>query len=371
LIRQREAALPLSDARDVLLRVLLDGVPVYGALEAEVSTTGRRAAGWFHVRLALGADTGLTAAVLSGIGDATVEVQIGLRPAGSGGAWTSLITGPLDQITLDPIQGTAQLTGRDFSALFIDSLTAETFANRTSSEIVATLAVRRGLQAQVTPTQTPVGRYYQLGHDTSSLHQSSAVVTEWDLLQRLALAEGFELMVTGTTLVFSPPVASLVPIVWQASPGNSDLLDLQLERSLSLARDIAVTVQSWNAKQARMITQTVRASASGATSSSATPGLHTTNYVLVRPNMTPDQAQALAVQTLADLSRHERVALATMPGELVLAPGSSVLLTGTGTAFDQLYVVDEIQRRVSARDGFTQTVRAVNAPAMTIGSAAA
>jgi hypothetical protein len=87
--------------------------------------------------------------------------------------------------------------------------------------------------------------------------------------------------------------------------------------------------------------------------------------------MTPDQAQALAVQTLADLSRHELVAQATMPGELVLAPGSSVLLTGTGTAFDQLYVVDEIQRRVSARDGFTQTVRAVNAPSMTSGSAAA
>jgi phage protein D len=363
--------LPLSDARDIRLRILLDGVPVDGALEAEVGTTGRRAAGWFHVRLALGADANLTAAALGAIDAATIEVQIGLGPAGTGGAWTSLITGPLDDITLDPIQGTVQLTGRDFGALFIDSLTAETFANQTSSEIAETLAQRRGLQPQVTPTQTPVGRYYQLGHDTSSLYQSSAVVTEWDLLQRLALAEGFELMVTGTTLIFGPPVASLVPVVWQASPGLSDLLDLRLERSLSLARDIAVTVQSWNAKQARMITQTVRASASGTTSSSATPGLSTTNYVLVRPNMTPDQAQSLATQTLADLSRHECVAQATMPGELLLTPGSSVLLTGTGTAFDQLYVVDEIQRRVSARDGFTQTVRAVNAPATTSWSAAA
>jgi phage protein D len=363
--------LPLSDTRDIRLRILLDGIPVDGAVEAEVGTTGRRAAGWFHARLALGAEGNLTAAVLGATHAATIEVQIGVGLAGAGGAWTSLITGPLDDITIDPIRGTAQLTGRDFSALFIDSLTAETFANQTSSEIVQTLALRRGLQPQVMPTRTPVGRYYQLGHDTSSLYQSSAVVTEWDLLQRLALAEGFELMVTGSMLVFGPPVASLVPVVWQASPGQSDLLDLRLERSLSLARDIAVTVQSWNAKQARMITQTARRSANGIASSRTAPGLHTTNYVLVRPNMTPDQAQTLATQTLADLSRHERVAHATMPGEVELAPGSSVLLTGTGTAFDQLYVVDEILRRVSARDGFTQTVRAVNAPAAAIGSSAA
>jgi hypothetical protein len=70
----------------------------------------------------------------------------------------------------------------------------------------------------------------------------------------------------------------------------------------------------------------------------------------------------LAIQTLADLSRHERVITVTMPGELDLAPRSPVLLQGTNTAFDQIYAVDEITRRVSTRDGFVQTVRAVNTP---------
>jgi len=37
-----------------------------------------------------------------------------------------------------------------------------------------------------------------------------------------------------------------------------------------------------------------------------------------------------------------------------------VLLQGTSSEFDQTYAVDEITRRVSARDGFVQTVRAVN-----------
>jgi hypothetical protein len=51
-----------------------------------------------------------------------------------------------------------------------------------------------------------------------------------------------------------------------------------------------------------------------------------------------------------------------MPGELDLVPRSIVLLQGTNTAFDQTYAVDEITRRVSTRDGFVQTVRAVNTP---------
>jgi hypothetical protein len=149
-------------------------------------------------------------------------------------------------------------------------------------------------------------------------------------------------------------------------PGGSaasTLTTLHMERSLALARDIVVTVQSWNSRQAQRITQTVRSSALGAVATRSGAGSATaTTYVLVRPNLTPQQAMTLATQTLSDLSRHERVVTATMPGELDLAPRSLVLLQGTNTDFDQTYAVDEIIRRVSARDGFMQTVRAVNTP---------
>jgi hypothetical protein len=361
-MRRQEAALPSNDTRALGLRILLDGIPVSGAMEAEVGTTARRAAGWFHVQLSLGADAALTAAILSTITDATIEVQVSLD---GGDSWTSLITGPLDDIALDPLQGIAHLTGRDYAALFIDSVNAESFANQTASEIVETLALRRGLLPVVTSTMTPIGRYYQLGHDTLSLHRSSGIVTEWDLLQMLALAENFELSLSGNTLLFGPPTPALVPTSWQLSA----LLDLKLERSLAFARDLSVTVQSWNAKQARMISQTVQAHGDNKMTTAAGPRLAASNYVLVRPNMTPDQAQALGVQTLADLNRHERVAHATMSGELLLVPGSTVLLTGTNTEFDELYVAEEIERRISLRDGFTQTVRAVNAPISTTGGA--
>ncbi len=359
----------LGTARGVFLQFALGGSSVAGVIEAEVCTTDHQAAGWFRVVLALGADPVATPAALSSMTQARAQILVGLALPGlpaAAATWQSLMTGTVDAITLDMTDGTAHLTGRDFTGLFIDTLSAETFSNNTSSEIAQTLALRHGLTPLVSATSTPIGRYYQDGHDLSSLHQASKTVTEWDLLSGLAEVEGFNVFVQDSSLYFAPPAADGLPTVWQWMPGGtaaSSLTTLQMERSLALARDIVVTVQSWNSRQAQMITQTVRSSALGAVTATNTTGSGlATTYVLVRPNLTPQQAMTLATQTLSDLSRHERVITATMPGELDLAPRSLVLLQGTNTEFDQTYAVDEITRRVSARDGFVQTVRAVNTP---------
>jgi len=357
----------LGTARGVFLQLALNGRRVAGVTEAEVCTSDHQAAGWFRVVIALGADPVTTPATLGSMTQATAEILVGLALPGlpaAAATWQSLMTGPVDAITLDMTGGTAHLTGRDFTSLFIDTLSAETFSNNTSSEIVQTLALRHGLTPVVTATTTPIGRYYQEGHDLSTLHQFSKSVTEWDLLSGLAEREGFDVYVQNSSLCFAPPAPDGLPTVWQWMPGGgaaSTLTALQMERSLALARDIVVTVQSWNSRQAQMITQTVRSSAQGAVSASGAARAATaTTYALVRPNLTPQQAMTLAVQTLSDLSRHERVITAVMPGELDLAPRSLVLLQGTSSEFDQTYAVDEITRRVSARDGFVQTVRAVN-----------
>jgi len=364
--------LPLSEfgqARSVYLKLLLNGAEVAGVIEAEVGTSDHQIAGWFRATLALGADATVTAASLSLMTEAMAEIRVGLAAAGLpplAALWQSLISGTIDTITIDMTAGTAQLTGRDFSALFIDTLTAESFANRTASEIAQTLALRHGLDPVVTATQTPTGRYYQDGHDLFSLYQSNATVTEWDLLNALAEAEGFDLFVQNKSLFFAPPLEQVLPALWQWMPGGlsgTTMSTLRLERSLALARDIIVTVQSWNSREARMVTQTVRASALGTVHrTAAATGGNAATYVLIRPNLSAEQAMTLATNTLADLSRHERVIVATMPGELDLAPRSLVTLEGTATDFDQTYMVDEIVRRISARSGFMQTVRCVNTP---------
>lgn len=364
--------MPLSElgqARSVYLKLLLNDAEVAGVMEAEIGISDHQIAGWFRATLALGADAAVTAASLSVMTQAVAEIRVGLAAAGlppAAALWQSLIAGTVDTISIDMAAGTVQLTGRDFSALFIDTLTAESFANRTASEIAQTLAVRHGLDPIVTATDTPAGRYYQDGHDLFSLYQSNAVLTEWDLLNALAEAEGFDLFVQNKSLVFAPPLGQTRPALWQWMPGGlagTTMSTLRLERSLALARDIVVTVQSWSSREARMVTQTVRASALGTIHRTTAPaGGNAATYVLIRPNLSAEQAMTLATHTLADLSRHERVILASMPGDLDLAPRSLVTLEGTATDFDQTYVVDEIVRSVSLRGGFTQVVRCVNTP---------
>lgn len=359
----------LGQSRSIYLQLIVDGKDVSGAQEAEICTSNHQIAGWFRLLLALGRDPAFSAATFSTLTDAIAEIRVGIAPAGLPGAaatWQSLITGPVDEIAIDMVAGTVQITGRDFSAFLIDSLTAESFPNQTASEIAQTLAIRHGLTPAVTPTATPAGRYYQNGHTVFSLYQSSGTITEWDLLCALAEAEGYDLFVQDRSLIFAPPLSEALPAVWQWMPGGlgvTTMTSLRMERSLALARDIAVTVQSWNSRQQTMITQTVHASASGTVRHGTTSRTTTaSNYVLLRPNLTGEQAMTLATQTLADLSRHERVIVASMPGELMLAPRSIVFLQGTQTDFDQTYVVDEILRRVSPQEGFVQTVRAVNTP---------
>lgn len=340
--------MPTSSLRAPRLSVLVNGSSLTGAIAAEVSSNSHYAADRFRVRTALQADD----PTIWTQSDMLVEVRMGL-----GGTWTSLITGGVDRLDIDPLQGVVELEGRDLTAGFIEARTQETFANRTSSEIATILAGRQGLTADVAATSTPVGRYYQSEHDRITLNQFSRATTEWDLLVFLAQHEGFDVWVDGTTLHFQPQVtadqeaAVLTP---------NDCLDLRLERSLTLARDIEVVVKSWNTRQQTAFTETARSAGKGGTASGAATAGKVQRYVYVRPNLTPQDALQLAQRILGELSRHERVVRATLPGELTLTPRSLVRLAGTGTDFDQTYYVAEIDRRLSVERGFTQTVRAKN-----------
>jgi phage protein D len=365
-------ALPANSfgpARSVYVQLLLDGVEIAGVETAEVGTSNHQISGWFRVDLALGKSAAMSAADFSSMTEAVAEVRVGLAISGlppAAALWQSLIIGPVDDLSINMNEGTVEISGRDLSALLIDSLTAETFSNQTASEIAQTLALRHGLTPIITTTSTPVGRYYQDGHALSSLYQSSTTVTEWDLLCALAQTEGYDLLIENQNLIFAPPLAETLPAVWQWQPGGnatSTMTTLRMQRSLALARDIVVTVQSWNSRQQGMISQSVRSSANGLTHATAeNTQTKATTYVLIQPNLSAQDAVALATQTLLDLSRHERVIIAQMPGELILAPRSLVSLQGTQTEFDQTYIVDEIVRRISRQGGFVQTVRAVNTP---------
>lgn len=343
------------------VQVLANGVPVAGVRNAYVTSCGYYAADQFSVSLALGADPTWTASEWSAQSSVMLEVQIGFVTDGaSEGAvgWASLIIGMVDSIEIDLPGQVVGVRGRDLTATLISARTQETFANQTSSEIATTLALRNYLAPQVTATTTLVGNYYELEHDRLTLNQFSRATTEWDLLVFLAHQEGFDVFVQGQSLYFQPANLSTQPTVLRANStagGPANVTELRLERSLALG-NVEVTVKSWNSRQQSAYAQT----ASSASLAGAGSG-PTQSYVVIQPNLLADQAQSLAQNWLTTLTQHELVVTAVMPGELSLNPRGIVAIEGTGTAFDQNYVIDTIDRRVSFGGGFVQHVRAKSA----------
>ena len=332
------------------LRVLVNGVAAPNPVVADIVSNNHYAADTFRVTLALGSTSpGPWCAVR----DMSIDIQVSLD---AGSTWTSLLQGSVDAVEFAPLAGTVRLVGRDRTAALIEARTQETFANQTASDIASLLAARHSLAADVAPTSSLVGRYWQLEHDRTTLDQFGQATTEWDLLVSLAQHEGFDVWVEGATLHFQPVAqANGITTVLRAAStqdGPANVTGLHLDRALALADNIEVTVKSWNARAQTAFVQTATIGAS-----SNPPR----RYVYLVPNLAPDAALTLAEQKLSALIRQERVMSADLPGELQLRPRMQVQLTGTNTDFDQVYWIEEIARRLDVRSGFTERIRATSA----------
>ncbi len=349
--------MPSSDrVRTPRLRVLANGAILAGAVSAEVISTNHYGADRFRVRAVLNGDPANGAAFWAASDQIDMDVQVGFD-----GEFTSLVQGSVDSVSIDPVGGTVELEGRDFTASLIEARTHESFTNQTASEIANVLAERHGLVGDVQTTTMPVGRYWQIEHDRITLDQFSRATTEWDLLVGLAARESFDVWVTGHTLHFRAPTATVpAQAVLRAActtNGPANIAALHLRRALTLARDIEVVVKSWNSRAGQSFTETARATRSRRGSGKVGTGQR---YNFIVPDLLPDAALQLAQRKLAELSRHERVINIEMPGELFLDPRMMCSLEGSGTAFDQDYWIDEITRSIDQHDGFRQFVTARN-----------
>ncbi len=326
----------VSNLRAPNSRVLVNGTLLSGVIDFEVCSTSHLSADRFRLRLALAA-CGSAIWSLSSI-EVGIDVEVG-------GFARSLIVGDVDRVEIDVVLGEVIVDGRDLSSRLLVGRTQETFENRTASEIAELLAARHGLSATVTPTTSRVGRNFQNGCARLTLDQYSRASTEWDLLTDLAEGEGFDVWVAGTSLNFCPPLSGQSPVL--VSP--EDCVHLRLQRSLSLDSQLGVIVRSWDSRGQTSVSQ----SAYSPGASEVSP-----SYVLLRPNLAADAAQSLADHVLEQMTQHGRTISIEMPGELQLDPRCAIQVLQTGTDFDGLYVISEIERRFSFRHGFSQVVQA-------------
>jgi hypothetical protein len=329
LIRRRGVALPLEQPR---AQVSIDGVPVPGLVELEIDAGGCFLAGRFSAGFAIGAVPGFDVTYYAGLTSQNVLIEV--APDGLG--YVTLLTGRVDAVRIDWTSNLASISGRDLTALLIDTEISQSFVNQTASQIAETVAGEHGLIPNVMPTTALVGQYYQLDHARTALGLNAHVATEWELLTALAQAAGFLVSVTGNTLNFGPPAAG-VPVF--ITPGSLSSLSFDMITSLPGA----ATVKSWNCRNKSVVAETQGS------------GLMTT---VIRPNLVQEQAQTLAQGHLQTLGQHRLIMQARMPADTVTAPGMQLLLAGVGGGLDQAYVVDAVTRRLNGRMGFVQDVRA-------------
>ncbi|OGB23360.1 MAG: hypothetical protein A3I66_01460 [Burkholderiales bacterium RIFCSPLOWO2_02_FULL_57_36] len=279
---------------------------------------------------------------------------------------TSFLVGYVDDIEFDEIDDVLILSGRDLTSKLIDYKRSISFVGElTASGVVTQIAIERGLTPIVTPTQKPVGSYYQIFH---KLIASDS--TYWDIVTKLAQIERYQVYVKGSELHFEPRTApDSDPYVIRRQKPTDDrgypiinATKLKFTRNLSIAKDLKVRIISFDQKTKQKVEETAqRTRVYNKTTSKATKFSEVQEYVYNLPNLTPDQAKRRAQAILEELSRHEMNMHAEMPGDILLTAQNLIKVEGTGTVLDQPYYASTITRMYDFSDhGFKMHVEGKN-----------
>jgi hypothetical protein len=276
----------------------------------------------------------------------------------------SLIYGRVDHIEYDPVATLITLTGRDLTAAFIDAKLSKDYANQRSSDVAASLAAAHGLTPVVTQTRDRIGTYYK--HDQVRMQADRS---EWDLLAWLSREEGFVCYVSGRTLYFGPdPRSTDNPYVIQWQPPSaaggapvSNVMELSFSRSQTVAKGVAVTVRSPSLTKKTPVVQSYPSAPKAIQAGQASPfGNVQPYYYTVAAGQTAVQVQQYAQRKYQEIISHEMKLRARLPADDLLTVATPIRVTGTGTAWDQLYYPREITREMAIDEGYSMTVEAQN-----------
>ena len=339
--------------------VTINGSTFAGIESAEITTTNTFQASTWQVEASVSKNPNYNLAWWDKQTQVQVKIFIGYGTAQP----TRLLTGNVDFYSFSLEKNRITISGRDMTALLIDTKTADSYTNQTASEIATIIAQKHGLTPAVTATSTPVGTYYASNHTHTASGSLSRATTEWDMLVYLAQQVGFDVFVDDMTLYFQPPATASTPpylVPWSVGPDgvpNAPIENLTLEHNLMMAPGVSVTIISWNSQTNQRVAATAKTPGYGGSASG-----NTQDYVYPVPNLTPAAAQTAANQRLNDITRHLRTITYDAPGDTILMPRSLIQLVGTDSRFDTLYFPDRIQRKISQKGGFTMNVTAKNIP---------
>ena len=224
------------------MSVAINGELIKGILHIAVSSSNCFTADTFSATFAIGPPPLSGIVFWASLSSAYLEISTKIR---SSLETIMLITGILDSMSIDPVNGTVSVEGRDLSASLVDNISQRDFVNQTASEIVGTVAQNHGLDAIVSSTSGSVGRYVADNYTKLSLGQFSRFRSDWDLVVELARENSYDVFVEGRTLYFQPAVD---PALTSRRLYRSDYKRVRLERVVSSNTMPSVRMQSWNSQ---------------------------------------------------------------------------------------------------------------------------
>lgn len=313
-------------------------------MEVEVEMTTYRKADTFTAKVSLDSTPGMDEFFWSALTDSSVTI-LATNDANFGGL-APLFTGNVDVVDIDFVARTAHISGRDFGAKLLETKTNETFLNQNTQQIVQTICSRVGLTANVQlPDSGKVGLIYKTDNARTTDQDSL-----FNLLTRLAQRAGCIFYVTGTTLNFLPAdsVTGAPFVVTYIPPtpltiAQGSFVALRARRNYVLGRKISVRTRSWQLKQKQAVDSEFDSNGSlnGAV-----------QYEFRAPNMTKDQADAHSKGRLNDIVSQEKTLEIDVPGDTSVTPERPIVLVGTGTAFDQTYILSRVRHTFSQGGGY-------------------
>jgi len=324
------------------LSIAIDGYRMQGLLHAVFTGTNCFSSDTFSLTFAIGPAPLHGLEFWSTLTSAYVEVSVSVD---AGTTTIDVISGMVDNTTINPILKTVVIEGRDLSASLIDSYRQQDFVNQTASEVISTIAQYHGLTAIASKTNGNVGRYYVDGYTRLSLGQFSRLRSDWDLVVQLARENEFDAFVTGRSLYFQS-IANRNEISVRIDKG--DVQRMTVERALNIGAAASARVQSWNSQNMVGYNSGAQDIASGGQT-----------YLFSSPNFTSDQVTAAATRYASELVRLSTILNIDMPRDFSYSPRTEILLTGTNSSLDTTYIVDSVERHYDARSGSTQSIRAI------------
>jgi len=334
------------------LRAQIAGLDVGSVIHAELASRGSFKSSTFELTISI--TEGALNIFAIGLLTAKVDVKVFIYSRGSS-AGRPVVEGFADSISVDQVNGTARLIGRDYSSVLIDSMFQKSYCNQTASEIAKSIAIRHGFEANIGATLSMAGSYQDGNYNQILLNAHSRIISEWDLLTELAGREQFELFLDGNTLVFSSAATlSRSNILIDVN----SVMGIRFHRRMPLTDQTTLTVKSWNCWLGQALHQSSGQSKTQSTETSADfnddPNVE---IAIIRPNLTSQGAEQLAVKAASLLNEQNLTVQVTTPGDTTIKPLDLMTVTGSDSAFDSDYIVTSVRRQFSTTSGFVQYIQ--------------